>query len=136
MFAAWPLLYAASFSGLYLAMFLVLAALILRPVGFNFRNKMQRSALAQYLGLGACSSAASCRRWSSASRSATCFSGVPFHFDALERPVFAGGLLTLLRPFALLVGLVSLSMLVMHGTVLRGHESGTADGGARDAPGT
>ena len=39
-FAAWPLLYAASFSGLYLAMFLVLGALILRPVGFMFRNKI------------------------------------------------------------------------------------------------
>src|SRR5450432_4680909 len=33
-FAAWPLLYAASFSGLYVAMFVLLVALILRPVGF------------------------------------------------------------------------------------------------------
>ena len=39
-FAAWPALYAASFSGFYLAMMLVLAALILRPVGFKFRSKM------------------------------------------------------------------------------------------------
>lgn len=39
-FAAWPLLYAASFSGLYLAMMLLLVALILRPVGFKFRSKM------------------------------------------------------------------------------------------------
>src|SRR5580658_11361554 len=39
-FAAWPLLYAASFSGLYLAMFLLLVALILRPVGFTFRNQL------------------------------------------------------------------------------------------------
>ncbi len=38
-FAAWPLLYAASFSGLYLAMFLLLVALILRPVGFAYREK-------------------------------------------------------------------------------------------------
>ena len=38
--AAWPPIYAASFSGFYLAMFLVLATLILRPVGFEFRNKM------------------------------------------------------------------------------------------------
>src|SRR5581483_421310 len=40
-FAAWPLLYAASFSGLYLALFLVLIALILRPVGFAFRGKLE-----------------------------------------------------------------------------------------------
>src|SRR5207302_2843279 len=39
-FAAWPLLYAASFSGLYLAMFVLLVALILRPVGFLYRNKV------------------------------------------------------------------------------------------------
>ena len=37
-FAAWPPVYAASFSGLYIAMFLVLATLILRPVAFKFRN--------------------------------------------------------------------------------------------------
>src|SRR3984957_18531817 len=39
-FAAWPLLYATSFSSLYLAMFLVLVALILRPVGFAYRGKL------------------------------------------------------------------------------------------------
>ena len=40
-FAAWPLLYAASFSGFYLAMMLALIALILRPVGFKYRSKME-----------------------------------------------------------------------------------------------
>ena len=39
-FAAWPPLYAVAFSGFYLAMFLVLCALILRPVGFKFRSKV------------------------------------------------------------------------------------------------
>src|SRR5579863_3002794 len=39
-FAAWPPLYAVAFSGFYLAMFLVLCALILRPVGFKFRSKL------------------------------------------------------------------------------------------------
>ena len=34
-FAAWPPLYAVAFSGFYLAMFLVLCALILRPVGLQ-----------------------------------------------------------------------------------------------------
>ncbi len=38
-FAAWPLLYAAALSGLYLVTFALLFALILRPVGFMFRNK-------------------------------------------------------------------------------------------------
>src|SRR5271170_43367 len=40
-FAAWPLLYATAFSGFYLAMFLVLAALIARPVAFKFRSKVE-----------------------------------------------------------------------------------------------
>jgi cytochrome bd ubiquinol oxidase subunit II len=45
------------------------------------------------------------------------FLGLPFHFDELERPVFTGGFFGLLHPFALLVGVVSLAMLVMHGSV-------------------
>src|SRR5664279_603478 len=40
-FAAWPYLYAASFSGFYFAILLVLLALILRPVALNFRNKAE-----------------------------------------------------------------------------------------------
>jgi len=43
-FAAWPLLYAAAFSSLYLAMFLLLAGLIVRPVGFAFRGKLTEPA--------------------------------------------------------------------------------------------
>ena len=38
-FAAWPPLYAVSFSGFYLAMFAILAALIVRPVAFKYRSK-------------------------------------------------------------------------------------------------
>src|SRR6201986_5515043 len=40
-FAAWPPLYAGAFSGFYLAMLLILWALILRPVGFKFRGKLE-----------------------------------------------------------------------------------------------
>ncbi|PZR91232.1 MAG: cytochrome d ubiquinol oxidase subunit II [Hyphomicrobiales bacterium] len=40
-FAAWPMLYAVAFSGFYLAMFLALAALILRPVSFKFRSELE-----------------------------------------------------------------------------------------------
>jgi cytochrome d ubiquinol oxidase subunit II len=115
-FAAWPLLYAASFSGLYLAMFVLLVALILRPVGFAFRDKIADArwrntwdwalliagvvpALLFGVAFG------------------NLFLGLPFHFDQLMRPVFAGGLVSLLRPFALLAGIVSLAMLIMHGCV-------------------
>src|ERR1700761_9846663 len=40
-FAAWPPLYAVAFSGFYFAMLLLLLALILRPVGFKFRSKLE-----------------------------------------------------------------------------------------------
>jgi cytochrome d ubiquinol oxidase subunit II len=113
-FAAWPVLYAASFSGLYLAMFLLLVALILRPVGFTYRNKL---ADARWRGLW---------DWALFLGGAVpallfgvaignLFLGLPFHFDELQRPVYTGSFLGLLHPYALLTGLVSLFMLVMHG---------------------
>ncbi len=115
-FAAWPLLYAASFSGLYVAMFLLLVALILRPVGFMFRNKVAdprwRNGWDWALFIGG---AVPALLFGVAF--GNLFLGLPFHFDALQRPVFAGGLFSLLRPFALLAGIVSLAMLLMHGTV-------------------
>jgi cytochrome bd ubiquinol oxidase subunit II len=113
-FAAWPLLYAASFSGLYQAMFLLLAALILRPVGFFFRNKLSdarwRNVWDWALTVGG---AVPALLFGVAF--GNLFLGLPFHFDALGRSVFQGNLFTLLRPFALLSGLISVAMLLMHG---------------------
>ena len=114
-FAAWPLLYAASFSGLYLAMFLILAALILRPVGFSYRDKIDdprwRNAWDWALTLGGAVPALLL-----GVAFGNLFLGLPFHFDALLRPIYTGGFFGLLQPFALLTGLVSLAMLVMHGS--------------------
>jgi cytochrome d ubiquinol oxidase subunit II len=114
-FAAWPLLYAASFSGLYFAMFLLLVALILRPVGFMYRNKIPdprwRSVWDWALTIGG---AVPALLFGVAV--GNLFLGLPFHFDSLLRPVFTGGFFDLLHPFALLVGLVSLAMLIMHGS--------------------
>jgi cytochrome d ubiquinol oxidase subunit II len=115
-FAAWPLLYAAAFSGLYLAMFVLLVALILRPVGFMFRNKIPdprwRNLWDWALTVGG---AVPALLFGVAF--GNLFLGLPFHFDALQRPVFTGGFFGLLHPFALLAGLVSLAMLIMHGAV-------------------
>lgn len=113
-FAAWPLLYAASFSGLYLAMFLVLLALILRPVGFMFRNKLTdprwRNAWDWALFIGG---AVPALLFGVAF--GNLFLGLPFHIDGMARPIYTGGFFALLHPFALLAGLVSLSMLLLHG---------------------
>jgi len=115
-FAAWPLLYAASFSGLYLAMLLILAALILRPVGFFYRNRLQDPRW-RSLWDGALLIGGAVPALLFGVAFGNLFLGLPFHYDALERPIYTGEFLGLLRPFALLAGLVSLSMLVMHGAV-------------------
>ena len=113
-FAAWPLLYAASFSNLYLAMLLVLLTFILRPVGFTFRNKIAdprwRSVWDWTLtGTGLVAPLLFGVAFGNL------FLGIPFHFDSLMRPMYTGGFFNLLSPFALLVGIVSLAMLVQHG---------------------
>ena len=114
LFAAWPYVYAISFSGFYLAMFVVLAALILRPVGFKYRSKRPSAAWrngwdwALFVGgfvpalifgvaLG------------------NVLQGVPFNIDEALRASYKGGLIGLLNPFALVAGLVSVAMLVVHG---------------------
>jgi cytochrome d ubiquinol oxidase subunit II len=113
-FAAWPALYALSFSGFYLAMFLVLAALILRPVGFKYRSKKPDPAWrarwdwALFIG-----GAVPALIFGVAIGNT--LQGVPFHFTPDLRPIYEGNLFGLLNPLALFCGLVSLSMIVMHG---------------------
>lgn len=113
-FAAWPALYAASFSGFYLAMLLVLAALILRPVGFKFRSKMPgstwRSSWDWLLFAGGLVPALVF-----GVAMGNLLEGVPFGFDSELRAHYEFGLFDLLNPFALLCGLVSVAMLATHG---------------------
>lgn len=113
-FAAWPPLYAVSFSGFYLAMFVVLAALILRPVGFKYRSKRPearwRSSWDWTLFVGGFVPALV---FGVAVGNA--LQGVPFRFEDTMLARYEGSFLGLLNPFALLCGLLSLSMMVMHG---------------------
>ena len=88
-FAAWPTLYAVSFSGFYLAMFLVLVALILRPVGFKFRSKLD-DARWRAFGTGCCSSAASCPSLIFGVAFGNVLQGVPFRFDDTLRMTYDG----------------------------------------------
>lgn len=113
-FAAWPFVYAVSFSGFYLAMFLVLAALILRPVGFKYRSKRPDPAWRT--------------RWDWALFTGglvpalvfgvavgNVLKGIPFRLDSDLRAFYDGTLLGLFTPFTLLTGLLSVAMLVLHG---------------------
>ena len=117
-FAAWPPLYAVSFSGFYLAMFTVLAALILRPVAFKYRSKRDGHAWrngwdwALFVG-----GAVPALIFGVAVGNV--LQGVPFQLNDMLMPLYPGNFfikfISLLNPFALLAGVVSISMLLMHG---------------------
>ena len=115
-FAAWPYIYAVAFSGFYLAMFLVLCTLVLRPVSFKFRSKMPSAQWRSFwdwclfisgtvppviFGVAV----------------GNALEGVPFTFDDTMRMTYTGSLLGLLNPFALLAGFVSLAMTLTQGAV-------------------
>ena len=114
-FAAWPPLYAVSFSGFYLAMFATLFALILRPVGFKYRSKREsttwRSTWDWALFIGGFVPALIF-----GVAIGNVLQGVPFRFNDDLRIFYDGTtLFELLNPYAILCGLVSVAMLVMHG---------------------
>ena len=113
-FAAWPLLYAASFSGFYLAMFLVLLSLIIRPVGFTFRDKLPGYRWREFWDWGLAAGG-----FVAALVFGIAFGnlqlGVPFGFDSELRLSYTGGFFALLNPFGLAAGLLSVAMLAMHG---------------------
>lgn len=113
-FAAWPALYAVSFSGMYLAIFLVLVAFILRPVGFNFRGKIHDARWRSLWDWVLVASGVVVMLISGVAFG-NLFLGVPFQFDGDLRMSWHGGFFELLHPFALVAGLVSLSMLLTHG---------------------
>ncbi|MBU1426446.1 MAG: cytochrome d ubiquinol oxidase subunit II [Gammaproteobacteria bacterium] len=113
-FAAWPIVYAAAFSGFYWAMLLVLFALFFRPVGFDYRSKVANPTWRGIWDWGL---------FVGGAVPALVFGiafgnlllGVPFHFEDNLMPVYTGTFWGLLNPFALLSGVVSLSMLTFHG---------------------
>jgi len=114
LFAAYPLIYAASFSGFYFALLIILAALWMRPVGFDYRGKIDdprwRNAWDWALFVGGIVPSLIF-----GVAFGNLFLGVPLSYDVMLRPSYDGGLFGLLRPFALLAGLVSVSMLLLHG---------------------
>ncbi|MCB5160704.1 cytochrome d ubiquinol oxidase subunit II [Marinomonas algarum] len=114
LFAAWPVVYATAFSGFYFAMLLVLAALFFRPIGFDYRSKLEGTKWRNNWD------------WAITFGSAVppiifgvafgnLLQGVPFEFDQFLRATYTGSFFALLNPFAILCGLVSLLMLMTQG---------------------
>ncbi len=115
-FAAWPIVYATAFSGLYYALILVLFTLILRPPGIDYRSKIPSKAWRSFwdwslflsgfvpalvfgVGLG------------------NLFLGLPFHFEENLQSHYDGNFFQLLNPFAILFGLSAVAILALHGGV-------------------
>ncbi|AAP96533.1 cytochrome d ubiquinol oxidase subunit 2 [[Haemophilus] ducreyi] len=113
-FAAWPTVYAVSFSGFYLAMILVLAALFFRPVGFEYRAKIDspkwRNAWDWGLFVGGFVPSLIF-----GVAFGNLLQGVPFEFNELNQAQYTGSFFGLLNPFALLCGALSLTMLMTQG---------------------
>jgi cytochrome d ubiquinol oxidase subunit II len=114
-FAAFPLWYASLFSGFYLALLVILVALIVRGVAFEFRGKIDsdrwRRNWDRAIVFG---SVVPALLWGVAFGNIV--QGVPL--DAEHN--YTGDFFTLLNPYALLGGLTTLSLFVLHGAVFLG----------------
>jgi len=119
MFAAFPHWYATLFSGFYLPLLLILVALILRAVGFEFRSKLDaagwRKMADHFIFFGSLVPAI---LWGVAF--ANIVRGVPIGADM----DYTGGFFNLLNPYALLGGVVSLLIFTLHGGVFLGLRTG------------
>jgi len=133
-FAAFPLIYATAFSGLYVVMLLLLWTMIMRPLGFEYRSKLPSatwrnvwdwvlvvSGVVPMVIYGAAVG--------------NMLLGVPFHFNWDLTSYYTGSFLSLLNPFAVMCGVLSLSLsCYMGGVMLMGRtEAGPLQQRARNA---
>jgi cytochrome d ubiquinol oxidase subunit II len=112
MFAAFPHAYATIFSGFYLPFMLLLFALIFRAISIEFRGKSQSSTWRSVWDTG----------FSVGSGLATLLFGVAVGNVMIGIPIgpdmeFQGTILSLLRPYPILVGLFAVAMFAMHGSI-------------------
>ena len=121
-FAAWPFVYATAFSGMYWALLLVLFALFFRPVGFEYRSKLPDPTWRKSWDWGIfAGSAVPALVFGVAF--GNLFLGVPFHLDDTMRSFYSGSFWALLNPFALLFGVVSLTLITLQGATFLSHRT-------------
>jgi cytochrome d ubiquinol oxidase subunit II len=112
LFAAFPVVYATIFSGFYLALMLVLLALIARAVSLEFRGLVESTRWQRFwdwsFGLGSLLPAILF-----GVAVGNVLRGVPVTHDQQ----WAGSFLGLLNPYSILIGLVSAAFFVMHGAL-------------------
>jgi len=112
LFAAFPIVYATIFSGFYIALMLLLAALIFRAISLEFRHKVDSDGWRKLwdLSFGLGSLLPSILFGVAVGN---ILKGVPITADQM----WAGSFFGLLNPYAILIGLLSLVMFVMHGAI-------------------
>jgi cytochrome d ubiquinol oxidase subunit II len=115
-FAAFPEWYATLFSGFYLPLLLILVGLILRGVAFEYRSKNAGTAWRGRWDIAiAVGSFIPALLWGVAF--ANIVRGVPLATSDLGNIEYVGGFWNLLNPYALLGGLVTLSLFMTHGAI-------------------
>jgi cytochrome bd ubiquinol oxidase subunit II len=115
-FGVWPTLYSVSFSNFYYVMFLVLIALIVRPVGFDYRNKLENHTWRKIWDI--------CLFVSGFVPAVifgvafgNLFMGAKFNFDHFMFITNTTKVVDLLNPFGLFCGIFSLIMLTNHAAI-------------------
>lgn len=121
-FAAWPLVYATAFSGFYWAMLAVLWALFFRPVGFDYRSKIDSPGWRSIWDWGLFVGGAVPPLIFGVAFG-NLLLGVPFQFDDHLVSTYTGTFWALLNPFALLCGVVSTAMITFHGAIYLMHRT-------------
>ncbi|HEX7661999.1 MAG TPA: cytochrome d ubiquinol oxidase subunit II [Pseudonocardiaceae bacterium] len=115
-FAAFPQWYASLFSGFYLALFVILLALIVRICAFEYRSKIDSDTWRKtWDGLLVFGSVVPALLWGVAFGNIVM--GVPLETVNGVQHVFTGTFFTLLRPFPLLAGLTTLLVFTLHGAI-------------------
>lgn len=113
-FAAWPITFGAAFSSFYWAMVLTLFSLFFRPVGFDYRSKLENQTWRNMWDWGLVI-AGIVPPLVIGVAFGNLLLGVPFSFDEYMRLTSRGSFFALFHPFAILAGLVSLLMFMMQG---------------------
>jgi len=112
LFAAFPEVYATAFSGFYLIFMLLLVMLIFRAVAIEFRSKQPMAWWRQFWDVSFCVSSII-----AAFIQGTAIGNIARGIPLATNHEFSGSLVGLLNPYALLVGITTVALFTMHGSI-------------------
>lgn len=117
LFVVWPVIYSTAFSGMYAALLVILFSFFLRPPAYEYRNKIDSPAWRKACDIGLFISGM-VPVFVFGVAMGNCFLGFPFYFDPHTFEMYyTGSFFDLLNPYGLLSGVISVLMVLMHGSV-------------------